>query len=619
MSPAFVRDGWCAPPGFAEVFSFLEINRNRYTSRDFGSGRFMRKACIAIGVDEVLNTTKLKKLRAAAKGAQQIAEWAEKAGFETICLTDQAGTLAIDQVKKAVKKIAVAGSYSQLILYFAGHGILKSWDTEMWLLSDAATDPNEAVNLVGSISLARNAGIPHILFVSDACRSIAADTRLAQVTGSIIFPIQGVRQRPEIDTFYASLPGDPSYEIAPDEAVSKYDGVFTKCLLDGLAAPEDSVCEKIDADQKSFYVVSSRSLKPWLELTVPKTVGSVSLALNQYPELRVESQPPKYLVRLAERPRSTVTRSVAAFSSEIALKMAAADHGLSANFLKPGELAAKYVAVPRAKSTFNKEMDLLLAATGREAFETHTGFTVHGADVTSAEVDGSEAGRDIFGENGATQIRVHPFRPHQSVLIVFGTGTGTCLAALPGYIGTVVVKDGRVMNVSYTPSRNSPRWLEYQIEKDEVEKRRAFSAVAARNGILKLEKATAGEFALYVRHSKSFDPTLGIYAAYAYAQAGSVEDVESVFDWMWREGVPITFDLALLAGKLDRGESLALSREYAPQTPMLTQGWALLHEGLDVPEWLLQASRYTLPSLWTTLSPEGVKFVGQMLRGDRQS
>jgi hypothetical protein len=71
------------------------------------------------------------------------------------------------------------------------------------------------------------------------------------------------------------------------------------------------------------------------------------------------------------------------------------------------------------------------------------------------------------------------------------------------------------------------------------------------------------------------------------------------------------FDIALLAGRLDRGELSDVP--IAPAMPMLTRGWALLHEDLDVPDWLLEANRHTLPALWTTLSPEGVALVGDRL------
>ena len=44
-----------------------------------------------------------------------------------------------------------------------------------------------------------------------------------------------------------------------------------------------------------------------------------------------------------------------------------------------------------------------------------------------------------------------------SVLLRFREGSGTVLAALKGYIATVLVEAGKVVNVSYVPSQNSWR------------------------------------------------------------------------------------------------------------------------------------------------------------------
>src|SRR6185295_12020013 len=98
-------------------------------------------------------------------------------------------------------------------------------------------------------------------------------------------------------------------------------------------------------------------------------------------------------------------------------------------------------------------------------------------------------------------------------------GRGIPLAIIPEYIGTVSLEEGRVVNVSYTPSRNSNRYTDYQPVAEEVEKRRAVIAVASRKGHFLLDPAKASEDAAYLRTLKNLDPTLGIYAAYAYSQA----------------------------------------------------------------------------------------------------
>ena len=90
------------------------------------------------------------------------------------------------------------------------------------------------------------------------------------------------------------------------------------------------------------------------------------------------------------------------------------------------------------------------------------------------------------------------------------------LAVLPGFIGTIVVEDNRVVTVNYTPSRYTEKYCEYIQVKEEVDKRRAFVAVAALNGSFRIADNQAFEGARYLRMLKSLDPTLGLYAAYAY-------------------------------------------------------------------------------------------------------
>jgi hypothetical protein len=190
------------------------------------------------------------------------------------------------------------------------------------------------------------------------------------------------------------------------------------------------------------------------------------------------------------------------------------------------------------------------------------------------------------------------------VFIRFANGNGACLAALNEFIGTVSV-DGRggVANVNYTPSRHTWRYDVYMYAQEEIEKRRAFIAVAARRGYLRIEPDKAGQFAGYIRGLKSVDPTLGLYAAYAYAQAGMLEDAESVYDYMHGDNPSaMLFDVALLAERL--GEIST-----APVCPLLTQGWSLLHEGLPVDPVLFEAAKHLTPSLWTTFTPTGFDLV----------
>ena len=516
----------------------------------------MSRISVSIGVDHVNNAAILPPLQAAAAGARQFAAWAAKQGFETHELTDSTGALTAGDVKKTIRAIVGQGTCTQLVVYFAGHGLLRSWDTEVWLLSNAADDPNEAVNLAGSISLARNSGIPHVVFISDACRSFSADPRLTQVVGSIIFPIQPViSPRPEVDTFYATLPGDPSYELPPADAARAYRGIFTECLLDGLHGPTAETCETVTEGGQKICVVSSRTLKPWLEAHVPLAIGAVSPRLTQVPELRVESQRPKYLARVKRIPKPAAKKKgpnlkSPPMASESLRSLAGVDYPV-ASFLD--EVGTRQgLREERGKATaLDTEVSQILATTGRESFETQTGFTVIGARVAYALLAGSLGSCDVFEENGAMHVRVRSDQSEDCVVVGLEGGGGTCLGVMRGFIGTVTAADGRIVNVNYTPSRNSPKWHDYAGDREQVEKRRAFVAAAVRRGILRIDRGQEESFAQYVRAYKYVDPTLGVYATYGFYQGGLLDKVREVFEWMLTDSPSMPFDIALLAGKFE--------------------------------------------------------------------
>src|ERR1019366_289583 len=170
-------------------------------------------------------------------------------------------------------------------------------------------------------------------------------------------------------------------------------------------------------------------------------------------------------------------------------------------------------------------------------------------------------------------IRVHNLGA-QTALIRFADGSGIAAPVPPGFIGTILVQEGQVVSIAYAPAEGTHRYADYLSDAAEVEKRRAFAAVAMRHGYFRVEKEQARSFAGFLRGLKAFDPVLGLFATYAYAQAGLLEDVENVHEYMAKENVPILFDVAMLADRW--------SGRIAPFCPLLRQSWATL-AGHNIP------------------------------------
>src|SRR5271165_5716996 len=262
----------------------------------------MTKAAILIGVNK---TGDLPVLKDAAAGAGRVAEWLASEGYQTQALLDEKTPGIRTSVKAhdiftAVAAALEPGTCEQLVIYFSGHGYLND-GSEHWLLSDAPANPNEAISVEENIQLARDCGVPNVIFVSDACRSTPQSIRADRVRGTLIFPNTGVRPtaRADVDRFFACLPGDPAYEVAVDKSSGVYSALFTHCLQDAyLDTPK---AETIDID--GVEVLTNRKLKKLLPGLVEARASKFSAKLFQKPDAIVESDPEIYLGRVRRSPR----------------------------------------------------------------------------------------------------------------------------------------------------------------------------------------------------------------------------------------------------------------------------------------------------------------------------
>src|SRR5439155_23072461 len=147
--------------------------------------------------------------------------------------------------------------------------------------------------------------------------------------------------------------------------------------------------------------------------------------------------------------------------------------------------------------------------------------------------------------------------------------------------------DGRVVSLSFEVSAQLRQTLnETDAEIKVFAARRALAAALSSSGKLqRLARDDATVYASFMRQSKRADPTLGIYAAYAYALSGNDNDARSVFDWFKhypsldpQSGLapaPVPFDVAMLAGQLYDSNEVE-PPGIAPFCPMMTLGWSVL-------------------------------------------
>lgn len=623
----------------------------------------MSKFAVVIGVDR---TGDLPPLKDAAAGATKVAGWLAAEGYEIALITDGLGAVRVAALYERINAVCAAGVYEQLLVYFSGHGYLND-GSEHWLLSEAPTNANEAVSLEENVHLARDCGIPNVVFVSDACRSTPQSLRADRVRGSVIFPNFGTSRtvRADVDRLFASLPGDPAYEVAVEASSKNYRALYTACLQDAFVDTADAFCRTV----RGVEVLPNRSLKRLLPSLVETAALDASVTLFQRPDTIVESDDDFYIARVM-RTRVAEAGEPAApdgggdgggapggswrtgippivsdvfnrtlggyFGKRIGGRFGRADPGAdgtrSADEGGPGpggslrdaadllvaDMLGKGRGAPLAP---NARLRGAIAAASRlprsGELDLDRGIAVRGTDIVEVRGYGCEAYLLDGGARGADAVvRVGPMasagvgRFPDTVVLRFGDGGGTVVSVPDGFLCSIAVdSDGDtrtdgVVQVAYTPTRPGRRSAGYARHEASVERARALVAGLARKGVFRIEREQAPALIELTRPHGSADQTLAIYAAYAVNAVGLSEEVKAIASHLRDEfGGRIPYDVALLA----RGDHRTDSSLASPFCPMLSQGWQLLRVfGASLPPAVARAGDHRRATLWTTFNETGM-------------
>ena len=153
-----------------------------------------------------------------------------------------AKSVTSQDVSNAITKFATKPpTYDFLVVYFSGHG---QWHTraDHWLLSGAPQSTSEAVNLEGAMYTARRSGIPNVVFISDACRTIPKMDVDSLVNGVDAFPNYGIPTISKIDYFKATSDARPAFEIPIGGTTQS---VLTHAILSAFENPEPQIVAQI--------------------------------------------------------------------------------------------------------------------------------------------------------------------------------------------------------------------------------------------------------------------------------------------------------------------------------------------------------------------------------------
>lgn len=577
----------------------------------------MRKAgAVVIGVN---TTGGFDSLKSPARGAEKVANWLKENDFDVELLTDELAPVTAHDIKKAIAKfVTKPPTYEFLLIYFSGHG---QWHTrtDHWLLSGAPDATDEAINLEGAMFTARKCGIANVVFISDACRTNPTGPRDSLVSGIDAFPNYGISPASKIDYFKATSEARPAYEIPLGDGA---ESVLTRAILSVFEEPEPHVVKKVDEGSRQVDVVPNRLLESVLQVRVDALLDGINGSPTQDLDTNVPSADTVYIARVRPPPARARAAGPPPPPGAARRGTRGPPPGLGARRrpvrASQGQAAADEIAatlrgagsqgLPRGVD--RREIDARIPDPTADHFETETGFIIRGARVLDAAVSKHSNNHcEVLnaGDARGDAVRVHANDPALSVVVVVEGERSLLLAALHGYIGHVLFDKEGVANISYIPSSNNRRFTEYQQKREELDRLRALVAFAVQSNTFRVRsEEEAVQLAERIRVSKALDPALGIYAAYAFAQAGMDPQVQDVQMYMRDDlsGASI-FDVAMLANQVQH-RNIPL----APPCPMLTQGWNLLRAyDVKLPDVLVDASRFLSNALWTTFTGRGTRLI----------
>ncbi len=562
----------------------------------------VKRAAVIIGVDK---TGTLPKLRDAASSATRVAAWARAQGIDAVeLLTDADGPVEVSQVKKAIRGMVDAGVYHQLLVFFAGHGVNRQRQ-EYWMLSGAPDDSQEAVNLAGSSALAMTSGIPHVIFISDACRTAAEGIQAQSVTGSEIFPnIEG--NTGTVDQFFACELGRPSHELRdPNVTAAEFSALYTNEMLPALSGARSEVVEW-DALNAQVGHVHLRPLRDYLSKAVTDRLKGLALQTKviQVPTAIIASDPPAWIAEVKRPSRGLGFGPLTGMAANRGQPMppvltprpsldetiAAVQSGAS-----PAAGGGARTVVESAKQ--------LASPFGPTHHETQCGFKIRGALIVEAY--SPQVYTQVIAPGDDVRVGAPSWN---SVLLLLDTGVGVLLPAIPGFITALTVDEGELVDVTYEPSDNSPRWGDYRARAEELRALRAIASASLTNGAFHLERTDALDVARRMQYAKGIDPSLAVYAAYDYHDLQRQDLLREMASYLTADlGAPL-FDVALFARQLDRRS--ATDWQVISPMPLLSQGWALLNAyRVRLAKELTGLDQHLSPSLWTLLLPHGVQQV----------
>ncbi|MDR2270482.1 MAG: caspase family protein [Sphingobacterium sp.] len=562
----------------------------------------MTRHAVLIGVNQVPG---LEYLTSPSRYAMEMEDWARSQGYQTALFVDEpkegrtvAGNCLRTEILCTIREFVK--DTDQLLIYFAGHGVEHNAGNDVWLLPGYQDDPNDCISLFLNKALVYSTGVPHVVFISDACRSPSDSEDLRAASGSAIFPkLDKMNPSTEVDVLYSTWPGQISVDVK--NASGEYRSIYSDHLIQCLNGHVPEVITEIKNITPGFPAVLSDELNRYLKKTVPMEMAGMGREA-QYPMGDVMSRDPRFLSSFTES-------DLVAESGEAAWQYKDKGHEIKGfdtkfKFYMKMSGSNKQMALNRIKKKSVQFQDFFTSESILK--DNVTSLFITGIDNPLVYSSNAEDQNGFSGKNYAVPQEILYGNNEDEYPKVFLVGNRKKrlypVNILKGFFTHVIFEKGELLTVNYYPSDRYRKW-EANVASQEIAERKAVIIAAAKNGIFQGNE----DIASYLRSYKSLDPILGLFAAYAYFQKGNYEGVNSVYRYMDRDGANhIIGDLRLL-------RMLSGNREHfdngwnIPLLPVLTEGWSYLKMLENHPYDYL--STQLIPGLWASFNENGMMYL----------
>lgn len=258
--------------------------------------------------------------------ARRLREWAEKTdedcNYKVLYLADDDyPKIDVQFLKTEIENFVKKNYIDRLVIYFAGHGLVRSLGDQFWLLTDAADDAMEGINLEAFRRGLLKTNINQLCLIGDACRNVADDS-LDFYGHPILTSLKGkINPDIELDKFLSTGIGDYAVHIKKTESQKIPYCLFSEVMLSALSG---KVQEAIETEYHKFKpAVTNGKLANYLKKEVRKRAAVLNEKMQ--PDINPGITAPHNYYKKVRQPLPPVAASSQDLQLTAAIRMAIDD------------------------------------------------------------------------------------------------------------------------------------------------------------------------------------------------------------------------------------------------------------------------------------------------------